>query len=165
MIFFEAVNEFGKDFESIQHYINAKLKKKNSTDEQMRTKDHGKSTTKQDLVREFFCVLFYLSTWQNNKVVKKNTFKLEQGFKFKLHILVRSFFIRTFHEVAKHVKFSENVKKIVQELYGVINYGELYRKLGVVSDKTLMKLNELIYRGETCVRTKGTYNNLFGKQF
>lgn len=93
--------------------------------------------------------------------IKLNSSNSKTFFKFKLHISVRSFFIRTFHEVAKHVKFSENVKKIVQELYGVINYGELYRKLGVVSDKTLMKLNELIYRGETCVRTKGTHNLVY----
>ncbi|XP_066245130.1 protein cramped [Euwallacea similis] len=108
LMFFEAVNEFGKDFEAIQQYINSKLKKRGSSEEQLRTKEH-----------------------------------------------VRQFFIRTFHEVSKHVKFSEGVKKVVQELYGVINYGELYRKLGVITDKTLMKLSELIYRGGTCVRIKG----------
>lgn len=40
-MFFEAVNEFGKDFESIQQYINAKLKKKGASEDQLKTKDHG----------------------------------------------------------------------------------------------------------------------------
>ncbi|XP_050298076.1 protein cramped-like isoform X2 [Anthonomus grandis grandis] len=109
MMFFEAVNEYGKDFENIQQHINNKLKKKGASDEQMRTKEH-----------------------------------------------VRQFYIRAFHEVSKLVKFSDSVKKVVQELYGIINYGELYKKLDYrVSEKVYHKLNELIYRGETCVRLKG----------
>lgn len=63
--------------------------------------------------------------------------------------------MRTFHDVSKHVKFSENIKKLVQELYGVINYGELYKKLGVITDKAFMKLSQLIYTGETIIRVKG----------
>lgn len=64
--------------------------------------------------------------------------------------------MRTFHEVSKHVKFSDGVKKVVQELYGIINYGELFKKLCVITEKAYMKLSELIYRGETCIRVKGT---------
>lgn len=41
-MFFEAVNEFGRDFENIQQYINSKLKKKGAGDEQMRSKLNGK---------------------------------------------------------------------------------------------------------------------------
>lgn len=41
-MFFEAVNEFGRDFENIQQYINGKLKKKGASDEQMRSKLNGK---------------------------------------------------------------------------------------------------------------------------
>lgn len=48
-----------------------------------------------------------------------------------------------------------DVKKLAQELYGLINYGELRRKIGSVSEKTCMKLNELIYRGSVAIRTKG----------
>ncbi|KAH0999538.1 hypothetical protein HUJ04_005395 [Dendroctonus ponderosae] len=113
VMFFEAVNEFGKDFESIQQYINAKLKKKGASEDQLKTKDH-----------------------------------------------VRTCFMRTFHDVSKHVKFSENIKKLVQELYGVINYGELYKKLGVITDKTFMKLSQLIYTGETIIRVKGKNNKI-----
>ncbi|KAL1509346.1 hypothetical protein ABEB36_004101 [Hypothenemus hampei] len=108
LIFFEAVNEFGKDFEAIQQYINAKLKKKGVSEDHLKSKDH-----------------------------------------------VRQFFIRTFHEVSKYVKFSENVKKVVQELYSVINYGEVFKKLEVITEKALMKLVELIYTGAMCIRVKG----------
>ncbi|CAG9761973.1 unnamed protein product [Ceutorhynchus assimilis] len=108
VLFFEAINEFGKDFENIQQYINSKLKKKGVLEEQMRTKEH-----------------------------------------------VRYFYSKTFHEISKHVKFSDGIKKVVQELYGIINYGELYKKVRGISDKAFIKLNELIYRGATCVRVKG----------
>lgn len=44
---------------------------------------------------------------------------------------------------------------MAQELYGLINYGELRKKSGSVSEKTCMKLNELIYRGTVTLRIKG----------
>ncbi|XP_060531340.1 protein cramped [Cylas formicarius] len=108
IIFFEAVNEYGRDFENIHLYINNKLKKRGASEDQMKAKDQ---------VRQFYC--------------------------------------RMFHEVSRHVKFSNKVKKVVQELYGIINYGELYKKLGRVSEKSCMKLSELIYRGSTVLRSKG----------
>ncbi|KAK5644228.1 hypothetical protein RI129_008073 [Pyrocoelia pectoralis] len=107
-LFFEALNEFGKDFESIYLYIAAKLKRKGLPDSVLKTKDQ-----------------------------------------------VRHFYYRTFHKISKHLKFSDDVKKLAQELYALINYGELRKKIGLVSEKTCMKLNELIYRGTVCVRFKG----------
>lgn len=38
--FFEAINEYGKDFHSISHYVNAKLKRKNLTDPNFKTKEN-----------------------------------------------------------------------------------------------------------------------------
>lgn len=107
-LFFEALNEFGKDFESIYLSIAAKLKRKGLPDSVLKTKDQ-----------------------------------------------VRHFYYRTFHKISKHLKFSDDIKKLAQELYALINYGELRKKLGSVSEKTCMKLNELIYRGTVCVRFKG----------
>ena len=37
--FFDAVNEFGKDFEGIANYINTKLKRKSITDQCFKTKE------------------------------------------------------------------------------------------------------------------------------
>ncbi|KAJ8942359.1 hypothetical protein NQ318_000339 [Aromia moschata] len=107
-IFFEALNEFGKDFESIQMYISTKLKKKGVPEHLIKTKDQ-----------------------------------------------VRHLYYRSWHKISKYVKFAEGIKKVVQELYGLINYGELRKKIGSVSEKSLLKLNELIYKGSTVIRLKG----------
>ena len=50
---------------------------------------------------------------------------------------------------------ASEVKKTTQELYGLINYGELRRKLPRMHDKAHMKLNELVYWGSTQVRLRG----------
>lgn len=47
------------------------------------------------------------------------------------------------------------VKKPVQELYALINYGEMRRKLQFVTDKQFMKLRNLVYQGHITVRYKG----------
>lgn len=39
-LFFDALNEFGKDFESIANYINGKQKRKNATDPTYKAKEH-----------------------------------------------------------------------------------------------------------------------------
>lgn len=47
------------------------------------------------------------------------------------------------------------MQKVVQELYGLINYGELKRRIGFSNDKNWSKLYEMIYHGSTKVRSKG----------
>lgn len=39
-LFFEALNEYGKDFDAISHYVNAKQRRKSTTDPTYKTKDH-----------------------------------------------------------------------------------------------------------------------------
>lgn len=39
-LFFDALNEFGKEFEAIANYINGKQKRKTSTDPSYKTKEH-----------------------------------------------------------------------------------------------------------------------------
>lgn len=39
-LFFDGLNEFGKDFEAIAHYINSKQKRKNATDPTYKAKEH-----------------------------------------------------------------------------------------------------------------------------
>lgn len=48
-----------------------------------------------------------------------------------------------------------DIKKNVQELYTLINYGELRRKTQVPNQKCFMKLRELVYKGWASVRVKG----------
>lgn len=48
------------------------------------------------------------------------------------------------------------VKKATQELYGLINFGELRKKIGgTLDERKAQKLQELIRKGSTSVRVKG----------
>ncbi|XP_069762050.1 protein cramped-like isoform X2 [Narcine bancroftii] len=71
---------------------------------------------------------------------------------------VRHFYYRTWHKISKYIDFnkvfSRVLKKSSQELYGLICYGELRKKIGM-DDKNAAKLNELIQAGATTVRYKG----------
>lgn len=73
---------------------------------------------------------------------------------------VRHFYYRTWHKISKHIDFanvySRVLKKSSQELYGLICYAELRKKVGgMMDDKNVAKLNELIQQGATTVRSKG----------
>ncbi|KAH0946269.1 hypothetical protein HN011_010938 [Eciton burchellii] len=68
---------------------------------------------------------------------------------------IRHFYYRTWLKISKHLKFSEDIKKTSQELYGLINYGELRRKLPRIHEKVYLKLNELVYWGSMQVRLRG----------
>uniref|UniRef100_A0A8D0EVM2 Protein cramped-like n=1 Tax=Strix occidentalis caurina TaxID=311401 RepID=A0A8D0EVM2_STROC len=73
---------------------------------------------------------------------------------------VRHFYYRTWHKISKYIDFdnvfSQGLKKSSLELYGLICYGELRKKIGgCMDDKNAAKLNELIQAGATTVRYKG----------
>uniref|UniRef100_A0A1I8PF94 Myb-like domain-containing protein n=1 Tax=Stomoxys calcitrans TaxID=35570 RepID=A0A1I8PF94_STOCA len=107
--FFDALNEFGKDFEAIGNFINSKLKRRSpAVDVSFKSKDQ-----------------------------------------------VRQHYYQTYHKICKYVRFSEEVRKPAQELYALINYGEMRRKLQFVTDKHFMKLKNLVYHGHVTVRCKG----------
>lgn len=48
-----------------------------------------------------------------------------------------------------------DVKKVAQELYALINYGELRKKLVSVNEKTCARLGELVVGGSMVVRARG----------
>uniref|UniRef100_A0A1A9W970 Myb-like domain-containing protein n=1 Tax=Glossina brevipalpis TaxID=37001 RepID=A0A1A9W970_9MUSC len=103
--FFDALNEFGKDFEAVGSYINTKLKRRNpASNISCKSKDQ-----------------------------------------------VRQHYYQTYHKICKYIQ----VRKPVQELYALINYGEMRRKLQFVTDKHFMKLRNLVYHGHITVRCKG----------
>ncbi|XP_058977693.1 protein cramped [Musca domestica] len=107
--FFDALNEFGKDFEAIGNFINSKLKRRSpAVDVSFKSKDQ-----------------------------------------------VRQHYYQTYHKICKYICFSEEVRKPAQELYALINYGEMRRKLQFVTDKHFMKLKNLVYHGHVTVRCKG----------
>ncbi|XP_053678129.1 protein cramped [Anopheles nili] len=107
-LFFEALYEYGKDFEAILNYLNTKK----------RRKDNGE----------------------------------QQVFKAKD---VRNLYYQFNQKVVKYVHFSDEVKKEAQELYALINYGEMRRKLPFQNKKYFHKLKDLVYKGFTVVREKG----------
>lgn len=107
-LFFEALNEFGKDFDAITSYICAKMKKKRVSDANLKNKHQ-----------------------------------------------VSHFYYRTWHKLSKYVHFDDNVKKVAQELYSLINYGELRKKCLNLSEKACMKLDEMVAKGSIVVRLKG----------
>lgn len=106
--FFEGLNEFGKDFESIQWFMVNRAKRKGSCEQAIKSKEQ-----------------------------------------------LRHFYYRTWHKICKYIEFPKEMQKVVQELYGLINYGELKRRIGFCNDKNWSKLYEMIYHGSTKVRSKG----------
>uniref|UniRef100_A0A8C5R460 Protein cramped-like n=1 Tax=Leptobrachium leishanense TaxID=445787 RepID=A0A8C5R460_9ANUR len=73
---------------------------------------------------------------------------------------IRHFYYRTWHKISKYIDFNNvfscGLKKSSQELYGLICYGELRKKIGgCMDEKNATKLNELIQLGITTVRHKG----------
>lgn len=77
----------------------------------------------------------------------------DQEYKTKEH--VRQQYYQFFQKASKYLRFSEDVKKHAQELYTLINYGEMRRKLVMSSDKSFLKLRELCYKGSVTIRLKG----------
>jgi hypothetical protein len=49
-----------------------------------------------------------------------------------------------------------DLKNAARELYGLVNYGEIRKKIGFCTEKIMcMKLNELVYKGTIQIRIKG----------
>ncbi|XP_014680951.1 PREDICTED: protein cramped-like [Priapulus caudatus] len=68
---------------------------------------------------------------------------------------VRGFYYREWHKISKHLDFGDDIKKQTQELYALINYGVLRRKVGGrLTEKNAQKLQDLINKGVTTVRMK-----------
>ncbi len=112
-IFFEGLNEYGKNFELIQTHFQSK------------SKNRGVYKTREQ---------------------------------------IRTFYYRTWHKISPYVDFKalleeqqEHLKKSSRELYGLINYGELRKKLGsaATDERNLSKLHELVFKGHTTLRARG----------
>ena len=48
-----------------------------------------------------------------------------------------------------------DVKRSIQEIYLLVNYGELRKRIGMLNERSGQRLNELVYRGSTTVRLRG----------
>lgn len=104
-MFFEGLNEYGKNFDAIEGHFQSKSKKKTM----LKTREQ-----------------------------------------------IRTFYYRTWHKISAHIVFPDHLKKSVRELYGLINYGELRKRLGgKLDEKNGAKLQELVFTGLTTIRVKG----------
>nr|SVE84114.1 EOG090X01XB [Daphnia pulex] len=70
---------------------------------------------------------------------------------------VRHFYYRTWHKISKYLlPTPDEGKRMHKELYGLINYGEMWKKLGgYFNDRCGEKLNEVVQQGVTSVKIKG----------
>lgn len=129
--FFEGLNEFGKDFESIQWFMANRAKRKGSCEQVIKSKEQ---------LRHFYYRTFH-------KISKYIEFP--KGINLFMQLIYKQLFLKMFD-----ILFIE-MQKVTQELYGLINYGELKRRIGFCNDKNWSKLYEMIYHGSTKVRSKG----------
>ncbi|XP_046394254.1 LOW QUALITY PROTEIN: protein cramped-like [Ischnura elegans] len=107
--FFEALNEYGKDYDAIRTHYAMRMRKRGLPEHLLKNKDQ-----------------------------------------------IRHFYYRTWSKISKYLKFSDDMSKVAQELYGLINYGELRKKIaGPFTEKMGMRLNELVFYGATQLRVRG----------
>lgn len=111
--FFEALHEYGKDFDKICNFIATKHKRRGDPPALIKNKDQ---------VRHFY----YRSL---NKITK--------------------------YLPADQLSGSDNQKKMIIELKGLICYGELRKKICGWNDKHGKKLEELLSHGTISIRSKG----------
>ena len=72
---------------------------------------------------------------------------------------IRHFYYRTWHKISGHIK-CKDLKNNSKELSGLINYGELWRKIGGTLDdkwgsKFGVKLDDMVQKGTATVKIKG----------
>ena len=111
--FFEALHDYGKDFDKICNFIATKHKRRGDPPALIKNKDQ-----------------------------------------------VRHFYYRSLNKIAKYLPAdqmsgSDNQKKIIVELKGLICYGELRKKICGWNDKHGKKLEELLNHGTISIRSKG----------
>ncbi|CAC5357197.1 Protein cramped-like [Mytilus coruscus] len=61
----------------------------------------------------------------------------------------------TWHKISKFITLTQDVKKESQEIYGLINYGVLRKRIKGLNEKTGAKLNDLVHNGFTTVKIRG----------
>ena len=127
-LFFEALNECGKNFDAIKLFFQNKSKK-------------GKPMTATTATTQ-------TTSGTNMTAAAATTYKHKDQ--------IRTFYYRIWHKISKYIEFPESLKKSWRELYGLINFGELRKKVGNNLDrKKGEKLQELVFNGHTTVRFKG----------
>lgn len=126
-LFFEALGEHGKDFQNIQQYMAQKC---------------GKSSNK--------------SSDQNRSIDPQERKEQDKKEEDKKREQIRNFYNKLYTKLCQLVgKLDDRVEKVNQELYLLINYGEIWKKHGFkFNNKTKKLLEELVHQGYTTLRFK-----------
>lgn len=127
-LFFEALGEYGKDFQNIQQYMAQKGGKSTN-----KSSEQNKSNDPQE---------------RREQDKKEDDKKREQ---------IRNFYNKLYTKLSQLIdyKLDDRVEKVNQELYLLINYGEIWKKHGFkFNDKTKKLLKELVNQGYTTYRSK-----------
>lgn len=165
-LFFDAVCEYGKDFDAIANYVNQKLRRHAvnngaslsraaaavmSSAAASNSSNNNAGDASAAATGASHASTSAASTSAGSAAAAAAAAILNT--KSKEH--VRLLYYQTFHKVTKYLRFSDDIKKVAQELYALINYGEMRKKLVFINHKAWAKLTELVYQGTVMVRVKG----------
>lgn len=92
-----------------------------------------------------------MSNYINHKVKRKSP--NEPDHKTKDH--VRQLYYQLYQKASKYLVFSDDVRKNAQELYTLINYGEMKKKMLSLNNKSFLKMRDLVYKGSVTIRARG----------
>lgn len=140
-LFFEALGEHGKDFQNIQQYIAQRGgQKSNNTS----TGGNNNNTINSNNNKS-----------ENNKLLDAQERKeLDKKDDDKKREQIRNFYNKLYAKLSELIgKIDDRVEKVNQELYLLINYGEIWKRNGFkFNSKTKRLLEELVYQGSTTFR-------------
>lgn len=173
-LFFEALGEYGKDFQSIQQYMTLKGAKStagsnNSSNNNVNNNPSSSCTNASPStvstngnVNNSGNNLNQSCNNLNNNNTKltaiNNVDQQEKRDEDRKREQIRNFYNKLYAKLSQLVgKLDDRVDKVNQELYLLINYGEIWKKHGFKSNnktKTKKLLEELVYQGYTITRLK-----------
>lgn len=134
-LFFEALGEYGKDFQNIQQYISQR---------------RGKNQTQASKSTDQSCNKVTI----NDPQERKDNEKKEED---KKREQIRNFYNKLYGKLSEWFgNLDDRIEKVNQELYILINYGEIWKKYGFkFNKKTKKHLEELVFYGSTSLRFNG----------
>ena len=87
--------------------------------------------------KDFDKIQAYFHNTLKNKYKNSKNQKLQAEEYFKNKDQIRHFYYRTWHKISAFIKFEIDLNKSTKELFGLINYGEIWRKVGGTLDDRL----------------------------
>uniref|UniRef100_A0A6G1SMS8 Protein cramped-like n=1 Tax=Aceria tosichella TaxID=561515 RepID=A0A6G1SMS8_9ACAR len=140
-LFFEALGEHGKDFQNIQQYMAQRGGQKNNNASNGGNNNNNNNSNNNRA--------------ENNKLLDAQERKeLDKKEDDRKREQIRNFYNKLYAKLSELIgKIDDRVEKVNQELYLLINYGEIWKRNGFkFNSKTKRLLEELVYQGTTTFR-------------